>query len=79
MGPRTTKLHGCPIQKFDANILKLVYTICSRNLMNKDFHEIYPLNDGKFIRCEESKPICKKKIISESKTAATHKYQGFTN
>ena len=48
---RTTKLHGRPIRNFDAKIMRPIYTICSKNLTNTDFHEIFPANDRKFIRC----------------------------
>ena len=73
--PRTTKLHGHPIQKFGAKKMKLIYTISSKKLIYKGFHEIFPLYDGKHIRCENSTIICQKKrtkkFVSGSKTAVT--------
>ena len=30
----------------------MIYTICSKNLMRKDFHEIFCADDGKFVRCK---------------------------
>ena len=31
-------------------MMRLIYTICSKNSMNKDFHEILISNDREFIR-----------------------------
>ena len=42
---RTTKLHRCPIQKFNAKMMRLIYIICSKNLTNKGFH-IFFANEG---------------------------------
>ena len=35
--------------------MRLTYTTCSKNLTNKDIHEIFPANDGNFIRRKEAK------------------------
>ena len=39
--PRPSKLHRLPTQKFDATVIGLVYTPCSKNLTKKDFHKIF--------------------------------------
>ena len=77
---RTSKLHRRPIRNFDTKITRLIYTICSKNLTNTDFHEIFPANDGKFIRCKEAKNICKKVLVLGSKNTGTRKYpENFPN
>lgn len=43
--PWTIKLHGRPIWKFDVKMMRQIYTICSKNLINKDFDEICFVND----------------------------------
>ena len=58
--PRTTKLNGRPIQKSDRKVMRVIYTIWSKNLTNKVFYENFSANDRKFIRCKETKNICKK-------------------
>ena len=50
--PQTTKLNGRPIQKFDAKTVRLIYTICSKNL------RFFLKMTGNF--CKETKYICKK-------------------
>ena len=41
-------------------MMRLIYTICSKNLANKDFHKIFSENDRKFIRCKEANSIWEK-------------------
>ena len=55
-------------------MMRLIYTICSKNLANKDFHKIFSENDRKLIRCKEANSIWEKKLVSRSKSAGTHKY-----
>ena len=56
---RTTKLHRCPIQKFNAKMMRLIYIICSKNLTNKGFH-IFFANDGKLFVVKNQKIFSQK-------------------
>lgn len=38
---QNTKLHGRPIQKFEGKVVSLIYTICSKNLTTKGFHQVF--------------------------------------
>ena len=58
-----------PIQKLYAKIMRLVLTICSKNLPNKRFHDFLTSNQ-KFIRCGEQKKF----TASWSKDTRSHKY-----
>ena len=55
--------------------MRLTYTTCSKNLTNKDIHEIFPANDGNFIRRKEAKKKIENiYLFLTSKNTGTNKY-----
>lgn len=74
----TTLLPG-PISKFtdyrqfDSKMKISIYTICSKNFTNKDFHEI-STNDWKFISCKEAEKASPKRLLLGSENARMLKY-----
>ena len=54
-------------------MIRLIYTIRSKNLTNEDFHEVFSANDAKFLGVKNKK-IAKTFIFRVKKNAETHKY-----
>ena len=46
--PRTTKLLGRPIQKFDVKMMRLIYTFCFKNWTRKNFMKFFLQMTGNF-------------------------------
>ena len=57
---RATELHGRPIQKFDAKMMRLIYTICSKNSTKKIFMKSFLQMTGNLLCVKKQERFSKK-------------------
>ena len=50
-----SKIYSCPIGKFDAKMLRLIYSFCSKNSTNKGIYDVFLQMMGKLLGAKNQK------------------------